>query len=159
MRQKHITACEYSIRPFVWHMHMNMHKLKKLILITATTRIVVLQCSTVFCFSDSLGMIIPPKHVRQKFDMFPEEAQYLWTQGFLKHSRHIFFHWMLLHNTNQAQQHSCGRGYVQHIQLQQAWASKAQCLSSAKPADDTSWVCRYPVADSSLPPWREHTSV
>ena len=65
----------------------------------------------------------------------------------------------LLHNTNQSPQHSCGHGYVQHIQLQLGWASKALCLSSAKPANDTSEVCRYPVADGSLSPQWECMSV
>lgn len=50
---------------------------------------------------------------------------------------HILFHWMVLHNTNQPQQHSCGHGYIEHIQLQIGWASKALCIFSAEPANDT----------------------
>lgn len=129
-------------------------KLKKLIPINATKDLLF------FCFLAPLGMIIHCEYVRKTFDKFPEEAQYLWTQGFFKHSRHIFFHWMLLHNTDQTQQHSCGRGCIQHIQLHLGWASKARCLSTAKPAHDTFEVCRYPVADEfTLASMRVHVCV
>lgn len=89
-------------------------KLIQLILITAT----FLLLWFVILLSASPGMLTCLECVRQTSDIFPKEAKYLWTQGFLKHSRHIFFHWMLLHNTNQPQQHSCGHGYIEHIQLQ-----------------------------------------
>lgn len=70
-------------------------------------------------------LLFCPQYVRTTSDIFPQQAQYLWTRGFFKHLCQIFFHWILLHNTNQDQQHSCGCSYIQHIQLQQSWASKS----------------------------------
>lgn len=125
----------------------------KLIWITATKYFFCFLLRHAIFLSASLEIITNPGHVRQTFDIFPEEAQYLWTQGFLRHSRHIFFHWMLLHNTNQPQQHSCGHGYVEHIQLQLGWASKALCVYPQLSQQMTHLrICRYPVADYSLSP-------
>lgn len=70
-------------------------------------------------------LLFCPQYVRRTSDIFPQQAQYLWTRGFFKHLCQIFFHWILLHNTNQDQKHSCGCSYIQHIQLQQSWASKS----------------------------------
>lgn len=79
---------------------------------------------------------------------FPEEPLIFVDRAFLKLSCHIFFHWMLLHYTNQPQQHSCGHGCVEHIQLQLGWTWKGLCTHSARPRNDTSWIYRYPVAES-----------
>lgn len=78
---------------------------------------------------------------------------------FQKKINFTFFHWMLLHNTNQTQQHSCGYGRAQRILLQPGGASKAHSPSPAKLSIDTVVVCRCPVAKASPSLQRESTNI
>lgn len=81
---------------------------------------------TVICFTVGRYFAFLSPVCQENFWHIPTTSSiFVDSRIFFKHLCQIFFHWILLHNTNQDQKHSCGCSYIQHIQLQQSWASKS----------------------------------
>lgn len=126
-------------------------KLMKLIQITAAEELLffIVVCYFAFClpWNDNMSRV----YARRTSDIFPEEAQYLWTHFWNIHATYFStgcchttpielratFLWSWLHRTYTV---TAGLSF------------NSTERSSAKPANDTSRVCRYPVADCALSP-------